>query len=213
MSRFNTYAKKVDQIARGAFEEYQKAADEYERAKTQRDKYPQRRGMVDGEYQIKSSKAELDYQRAKATLTDAKRALEDSEREVKTLRQDLARAVNDHYAADPSAIDGNVMTLLNSGILKSTDYAKLMKDAQNAGNHTMIRLIAQSADDAAAKSDKIDRDEAIALRNVSYHGKRDDAAATLEAFDALASIYDRTVRNPDIIRYWDELSKPIVDNF
>jgi hypothetical protein len=61
MSEFNNYARKMDEIARAAFDEYSKAADRERRAEDARRQYPQRQGVVSADYAATSARAQADY--------------------------------------------------------------------------------------------------------------------------------------------------------
>ena len=64
MSKFNSYARKVNDIATAAFEEYRKTEQAYKKAEEQARKYPQRMGMVDAQYAAKSARAQAGQRNA-----------------------------------------------------------------------------------------------------------------------------------------------------
>ena len=105
--------------------------------------------MVDAQYAAKSARAQADFLEAKEAYRKAKGVLESHKSEIAALRKELVAELDDHYAADPAALDSNTLELLKSGVLKANEYAKLMDKAQAAGNHTMARMIGKYAADAA----------------------------------------------------------------
>ena len=209
MGRFSSYSKRVNEIAAAAFEEYRKAEKAYMAAKEQQRKYPQRHGMVDAQYAAKSARAQADFLEAKEAFTDAKRALQSHNSEIAALRKELAAELDDAYAADPAKLDGATLELLKSGILKPNEYAKLMDAATGRGNHTMARMIAKYAGDAAADVGKKygdNSEQARTLRAISYTADQNNGNDTLQAFDLMAEVYSRTSKNPAMIDAWGELT-------
>ena len=123
--------------------------------------------------------------------------------------------VTDDYSADPKAIDNNTLTLLNAGILKSSDYEKLMKEAQAADNHTMVRLIGKYAGNAAEAEERKNGSNSIKakeLRTISYMG-RENGDNVLRSFDSLSEVFRRTADNPAMIDKWDYLTGDTIENF
>lgn len=216
MSKFNSYAKKVDEIAKNAFEEYRKAEAAYKKAEEQARKYPQRYGLVDAQYAAQSARAQADLLEAKSNMDTAKKAFEGHKSEIAALRKQLVSELDDHYAANPAALDNNTLELLKSGILKPNEYTKLISKAQSDGNYTMARMIGKYALEAAAKRSKEygdDDQKAKELRLISFNADQDNGNDTLQAFDFLSDVYNRSVNNPSMIYAWDELTSAVVENF
>lgn len=218
MSKFNSYAQKVDQIAKAAFEEYRKAEADYKKAQEEFSKYPAiLTGSVGAEYYAKKARAEANFLQAKEDKKAAERVFESHKKEIAAIRKELAAELDDHYAADPAALDNNTLELLKSGILSSSEYSRLLNAAQETNNHTMARVIAKYAGDAADQiSNKYgDRDQrARELRAVSYEARSSsDGSKYLEAFDNMADIYNRCVKNPGMIEHWGEFTAETVENF
>lgn len=215
MGKFHSYGEKVNEIATAAFNKYRKAEKAYRAAEDQRNKYPQRMGMVDAEYAAKSARAQADYLEAKEAFSKAKITMQNHNIEIAALRKELAAELAAYYAADPAELDHNTLELMKSGILAPHEYAKLMREAASGGNHTMARLIAKYAADAAeARAGKYgqDDDKAITLRTISYTAGQHDGSETLQAFDAMADVYNRAINNPYMIDHWEELTGPIADS-
>ena len=215
MSKFNSYARKVDEIAKAAFEDYRKAEQAYKKAEEQTRQYPQRYGIVDAQYTAKSARAQADFLEAKEAMKAVKTALEGHKSEIAALRKELVSELDDHYAADPAALDSATLELLKSGVLKANEYGKLMDKAQSDGNYTMARMIAKYAGDAAeqrgSKYGQND-EQARTLRAISYMAGQNNGSDTLQAFDLLSEVYSRSVNNPAMIDAWGELTANAVEN-
>lgn len=215
MSKFNSYARKVNDIATAAFEEYRKTEQAYKKAEEQARQYPQRMGMVDAQYAAKSARAQADFLEAKEAYRKAKATLESHKSEIAALRKELVSELDDHYAADPAALDGSTLELLKSGVLKANEYAKLMDKAQSDGNYTMARMIAKYAGDAAADVGKKygdNSEQARTLRAISYTANQNNGNDTLQAFDLMADVYNRATNNPGMIDHWGELTGNALEN-
>ena len=215
MSKFNSYAKKLDEQARAAFKAYRDAEAAYKKAEQKAREYPQRHGMVDAQYAAKSARAQADFLEAKEAYRKAKGVLESHKSEIAALRKELVAELDDHYAADPAALDSNTLELLKSGVLKANEYAKLMDKAQSDGNYTMARMIAKYAGDAAAeRGNKYGQndEQARVLRGISYTANQNNGNETLQAFDLMGDVYNRAVNNPGMIDHWGELTSNALEN-
>ena len=145
MSKFNNYAKKLNEIANATFEEYRRAEAALKSAESRSKEYPRRNG-ADPSYLAKSARAEADLAEARNAFEQVRRHLfDDKRREINAVRAELETALGNEYAADPSKVDMNTLALMNSGILTAAEYNRLIDSANAAGNHTMVRLLAQSA--------------------------------------------------------------------
>ena len=215
MGKFNSYGKKVNEIAAAAFEEYRKAEKAYKAAEEQQSKYPQRHGMVDAQYAAKAARAQADFLEAKEAFKTAKDALQSHKSEIAALRKELAAELEDAYSVDPAKLDTATLELLKSGILTANEYAKLMREAQAAGNPTMVRMIGKYAEDAAtARGEKYGQndEQARTLRAISYTAGQNNGSNTLQAFDLMSDVYNRAVNNPGMIDHWGELTSNALEN-
>ena len=211
MSRFNDYAKKLNEIANATFEEYRRAEAAVKSAESRCNAYPRRNG-ADPSYMAKSARAEADLAEANAQFEHCRRHLfDDKRREIAAVRAELEKAVFDAFAADPKAVDMNTLALMNSGILTAAEYNRLIDASTAAGNHTMVRLLAQSAKDRAAKVN--DSDTAREYRLVAQKGKGANGREFLEAFDYMGDVFNRCERNFSLAGKWDELTADVVENF
>lgn len=211
MSRFNDYAKKLNEIANATFEEYRRAEAAVKSAESRCNAYPRRNG-ADPAYMARSARAEADLCEARNAFDQMRRHLfDDKRREIAAVREELEKAVFDAFAADPKAVDMNTLALMNSGILTAAEYNRLIDSANAAGNHTMVRLLAQSAKDRADKVN--DSDTAREYRLVAQKGKGANGREFLEAFDYMGDVFNRCERNFALAGKWGELTADVVENF
>lgn len=211
MSRFNNYAKRMNEIANAAFAEYREKEAAVKSAESRRNAYPRRNG-ADPAYLAKSARAEADLCEARNAFDQMRRHLfDDKRKEIAAVRAELEKAVFDAFAADPKAVDMNTLALMNSGILTAAEYNRLIDASTAAGNHTMVRLLAQSAKDRADKVN--DSDTAREYRLVAQKGKGMDGRQYLEAFDYMGDVFNRCERNFSLAGKWDELTADVVENF
>lgn len=211
MSKFNDYARKLNEIANATFEEYRRAETALKSAESRSKEYPRRNG-ADPSYLAKSARAEADLAEARNAFEQVRRHLfDDKRREIAAVRAELETALGNEYAADPSKVDMNTLALMNSGILTAAEYNRLIDSANAAGNHTMVRLLAQSAKDRADKVN--DSNTAREYRLVAQRGKGANGQQYLEAFDYMTDTFNRCERNFSLTKKWDELTAPVVENF
>ena len=211
MSKFNNYAKKLNEIANATFTEYRAKSDAVKSAESKYNAYPWRDG-ADPTYLAKSARARADLAEAKAQFEHCRRHLfEEQRKDIAVIRAELVEALGKEYAADPKAVDANTLALMNSGIMTADEYSRLIDSAIASGNFTMTRLLAKSAADMAEKV--TDSDVARSYRLVSHKGKGMDGREYLQAFDFLADTFNRCERNFALSTKWDELTSPVVDSF
>ena len=211
MSKFSSYARKMNEIANATFAEYRAKSDAVKSAESKYRAYPRRSG-ADPSYMAKSARAEADLAEARAQFEHCRRHLfEERQRDVAVIRAELVEALNKEYAADPSKVDMQTLELLRSGIMSADEYGRLIDAAASSGNHTMVRLIAKSAADMAEKV--TDSDVARSYRLVSHRGKGNDGNEYLRAFDFLADTFNRCERNFALTPKWDELTSAVVESF
>ena len=211
MSRFNSYAKRMNEIANAAFAEYREKEAAVKSAESRCNAYPRRSG-ADPSYMAKSARAEADLAEARAQFEHCRRHLfEEQRKDIAVIRAELVEALGKEYAADPKAVDANTLALMNSGIMTADEYSRLIDSAIASGNFTMTRLLAKSAADMAEKV--TDSDVARSYRLVSHKGKGMDGREYLQAFDFLTDTFNRCERNFALSTKWDELTSPVVDSF
>lgn len=216
MSRFNSYARKLDEQAKAAFKAYRDAEAAYKKAEAKAKAYPQRNGFVNADYAAKCARAQADFLEAKQAYETARRTFRDSDTQFNAMRKELAAAIDDAYSADPAQLDSNTLELLKSGILTGSEYTKLLEQAKAASNATMVRMIGKYAGDAAkarGESHGMNDREAQALRVAEYNSRSYTGGDRLEAFDNMVSLYHRCTNNPGMIDHWDEFTAETVENF
>lgn len=216
MSKFSTYVKRVDGMAKDLFKEYAEAKEALERAEAKHKEYPQRDRIANADYAAKAARCYADFVEATDRLAVVKRRMVMSIDKVEAIRRELADAIENDCSIDPEQLDLKTLELLKSGILRSAEFASLMRDAQEAGNITMQRLIGKFAGDAAEEvSAKFGQGDAVAkqLRAVAHQGDASNGRQQLDAFNALYDTYKRTMNNPGMIAHWDRLTADTIENF
>ena len=214
MSRFNEYARKANAYAKAVFEEYAEAEQKLKAAESKRNACPQKNGMG-YEYDAKAARCEAEYAEAKAEYEKLCREMRDYKVDgFKPIRSELEKALADAFAANPEHLDAATLELLKSGIMSADEYDRLMSKSTTDNNPTMVRLIAKYANDRAEQADAgRDPDGAKAFRAVSFKGNSVNGNDYLQAFDVVASCFDRCMKNTALISHWDELTGEIVERF
>lgn len=209
MSEFRKYASRVHSLALETREAAKKIEETYNRAADAK--------RQAGNDPVKIARAEADYQEAlRAKNRWRMEKPYEIERQLSNIRGELAEAVKNAFAADPTALDPATMELLKSGILSSDEYQSLMNKALEAGNVTMARLVASYAErEAAAFAEKygVSDPRATTLRAVSYQGKRLDGSDYFNAYDVLANTLMRCVSNDAMWEHWEPLTSEIIQSF
>ena len=209
MSKFNSYAKRLNEAAKTAFEKYKKAEKAYQAAEDRR------RNMPWDATQEQKLLADADVVRAKEDLKAAKEAFTAGRREMDSIRGELAKDLKRAYTANPEDIDASTMELLKSGILSPSEYIDLANRAINNGNNTMLRIIGSHAEKVAEglQNDRSAMETRGALLTIATRAKNSTGAAELEAYDNLVNTFDRCTNNPAMIDHWDGLTQQYVDSF
>lgn len=212
MSKYNSYAKRVDEIARGLFNEYNKALEGFQSAEMyyKANKRPDY-GMwsTDAEKIAIAAEAEAKYQRSKAALEKAKNALNAGKAQIRSIQREFETALDADIRINPKSLDMATVEILKSGVLKPHEYSQPVSD--NAENPTMARMIGAYAGQALEKVS--DRAERMHLIHAVDESKKVDGGESREAFDNFCTVYDKCVNNPSMISYWNELTGATVENF
>lgn len=214
MSKFNDYAKRLNEIATEAFSEYNKAAENLERAKRNIKAYPFK-PVTDAEYELKRAKANADLKEAENKMQTAR--LEKYLDNIKAVRKELEAAVDRESSAKPEQIDPSVMELLKSGIMNPREMDDLLSKMAKAENFTMVRLIGKYAAEAAKTVLSEKGDAGVALSKdyqaVAYTADNTGLDNLLTGFDFLRDTFYRCTQNPAMIQHWNELTGSIIDRF
>ena len=215
MTKFNHFARQIDETAKLAFREYRDAEHDFKKAQEQARKYPQKRG-ADARYTAQAARAQADLLEAKARLDAAKRSFRDSGKQFEALRKELVAAVEKEFSADPAKLDGNTLELLKSGILTGREYKQLLAKAKSDENPTLVRLIGKYAGSAAEERSKkfgVHDPDATDMRATAQDSKTFTGHDRLDAFDYLASLYSRCTVNTSMIDHWSEFADHVVESF
>lgn len=214
MSKFNSYAVQLDELAHRTFERISEAETAYQ---TAQDDYKSLTPSSTPEAQARAA-------RMKARLIEAENALQainknlpdEVARETAAIRAELTASVNAEFVVDSEKVDTAALALLQSGIMRGADFAAMYARAAEAGNNTMCRLIAAHADKLAKSIEEKNghRDpEGEQLRQIVYTAKALDGRAYLESFDGLSDTLRRSVNNHSMIKFWDQLTSEAITNF
>ncbi len=212
MSKFNHYARELNEIANEAFDAFKKAEKKLNEATEERNKYNRYGGNIPQGLAAEHARAKADYLEAKDAYTAAKKRLFASDNEqVKTLRKNLMAAIEAENMADPAQLDTATLELLKSGILSANEYAHLMGEAKRCNNNTMVRMIGKYAGEAAERAS--DPMQAASLRSISMDSKSAGYADRVQAFDNMVNVMNRAANNPAMVSCWEELTADIVEKF
>ena len=114
MSKFSSYARKMNEIANATFAEYRAKSDAVKSAESKYNAYPRRNG-ADPSYMAKSARAEAYLAEARAQFEHCRRHLfEERRRDIAVIRAELVEALGNEYAADPSKVDMQTLELLTA---------------------------------------------------------------------------------------------------
>ena len=219
MSKYNTYAQKLDTAFKAARDEYAAAFQKLQQAR--RDELSARAWKPDDtaeEKTVRITRAALALHDAEAAFNEVSRRVwanfEDTRR---TLREELEQEASAAGIADPDAIDSNALELMKTGVLTSADYSAFLEKYDN--NPTMLKLIAHYAHEAAEVTDN--RKEAATLNAVSL-ACQSGQSAIMRAWDELSNVADkcggsRAKRSPELLvtmgARWEEITGAAVEDF
>ena len=205
MSKFNSYARRLNEAAKEAFEKYKKAEKAFNGAEDRR------RNMPWNATAEEKTLAEARLIEARKDLQEAQKVLASSLENMKGIRGELVKDLGTAYRANPEDIDPNTMELLKSGILTPAEYVDLANRAINGGNNTMLRVIGSYAD--KLEKDSLSLEDRGALYAVVNKAKTSTGADELGRFDVLMETFSRCANNPLMIDHWDELTQENVETF
>lgn len=217
MSKYNSYAKRLNDLFHETATEYKKLANAVEAAEREAQQYPEHHpGTV---YEAKKLAA-------KAALTAANEVFRHGvndlfaryERGVSNLTAELEKAVQSECAVKPADIDSNALELLKSGIMTVSDYAAMVE--QYSSNATMSRLILKYADEQRqTMRDAAERQQMTAITMRAKANSTGEASGWGELVNT-ANIYSGS-KNPmrskyvqDVQAYWDKPEiQAAIENF
>lgn len=173
MSKYNHFARDLDDAFKAARSEYTTAYNAVEQA--------QNAVQNAGTDALKKQIAALQLQDAEESMRkESARIWSEFDAKAAELRRALEKEVQTNNLADPSAIDSNAVELMKTGVLTTDDYFNFADKYD--GNATMLRLIGYYAREAAAATE--DRKDKVAL-TVLAQDCANGMGKTLKAFDEL----------------------------
>ena len=214
MSKYNSYARNLDEGFRAARDEYTAVYNELTKAKEN--------ASAAGLDAVKKQIATLQLQEAENKMrTEAARIWAEFDAKAADLRRALEKEVQTSNLADPSAIDSNAVELMKTGVLTVDDYFGFAD--RYDGNPTMLKLIGHYAKEAADSAD--DRKDKVALTVLAQDCAK-GTGKTLKAWDNLMTAANycsgrggsgnrRTTPGLTLSmgEWWEQLSGEIVENF
>ncbi len=230
MSRFNTYARRMDKEVKKYRDRYK---DAKKRLKEAQDRYAefQRQPKPYNETRAERYERETEEEELKREESNARFLFEEVRNDrysvldnAKKIRNELAKEISEAFCADPSAIDNGILTLLNSDVLTAKEMKKFADAARESGNHTMCRIIAGKAKERAEelfqKEGNRHPDYSV-LNGIVHDAQMNDGRAILSNFDALVNCAQYCVGNPELHRpenegmfdRWEQLTESLVENF
>ena len=209
-TKFNRFAVRVDELAKRKFNDYEVEKSLYDIARDNYESFPEKAGASAG-YAAKAADYKAKYLKAKASYDALRGSMIDSIREVVSIRNELAKALTEAYRTKSSDIDAGVAILLTSGILTEHEYSDLIDEYIQNGNATMARLTGAAAARAAdgAKDENTQRN----LRMIAHRGMDNPARRILADFDNISYAYEKTMKNPSMIKSWAQITADAIQNF
>lgn len=225
MSRYNTYARRLDTTFRSARDEYAAAYDNLVQARqADTDAKAWRPNDTAEDKQLRTATAALDLSKAEVEFKIADgRIWSEFDMKCKELRKELEKDVQKDSLANPDAIDANALELLKSGALTVEDYYSFAERYES--NATMLRVISKYALDASENAGDTKDKDAAALRILSDNCKT-GMGTVLRAWNELEGLASycsgrggssRTAIDPTHIismgKWWEELAGQSIENF
>ena len=185
MSKYNTFARRLEDTFMEARRAYNEAADkvaEAEQAKAKAE--AQHTETYVGECAARRARAEARLIEEKGKFDKAKKEIwAQYDRAVEALTRELSEAVRADNVADPDAIDNNALVLLQSGVMSVDDYEHFL--SRFDGNSAMLKLVGKYASEAAER-EKDDVSARTRLASVAFAAK-DGQGATMRNWNGIVS--------------------------
>lgn len=202
MSRFNHYAKKLEELTFEAAKKLKEAEAKEESTRQSLSAFPERNGFVDANYQLERNKRIVAHDEAVLNLRNVKETVpKELSRQLAEMRSKLKAEADDYFAVDPSQLQPEVVSFLKSDMLNLNDYNKLMKAAIADNNVTMIRIIADSANKSADNT--TDNDTRLKLKAIATEADIYTSDNYLTAFDSLVSVSESCMNNIRLVDHWN----------
>lgn len=214
MSKYNSYARRLDKAFRDMVREYNDLVSSVTAAERTVSSYANARDSV-----------EIAHKNAAIATLNAKR--EEFRRNSSKLMEQFCRDVDgltmelktdDENFVNPKDVDANAMELLKSGIMNGSDYAAMVE--RYSGNTTMLRLIGKYANEARQTAENpVERQKITA----AMMDTRELSTGVVEQFEVLArtaktysghKIPDRVQYVQSMQKYWDKPDiQAAIENF
>lgn len=185
MSKFNSYARRLEDAFMEARRAYNEAADKVAEAEQAKEKAAaQRVENYPGECAARRVRAEARLIEERGRFDKAKSEIwEQYDRAVEALTRELSEAVRADSTANPDAIDANGLELMKSEIMTADDFESFLSRYDN--NPTMLKMIAKYAAEAAER-EKDDVVTRTRLASVAF-AARDGESATMRNWNGIVS--------------------------
>jgi len=222
MTKYNHYAKELDEAFKEAREIYIKAYTEYSGTKKAFEELPYMSGMIPFDVAERRKKAKYDYEIAELKFNEAKRTVwQNFNNRRAELRRQLEAEVAKNGIANPESVDMATVELLKSGVLTVDDYIALVEKYDD--NPTMLKLVAKYVKEAANDDKKTasERGRLSAINAIVKDGK----AKVIRKWDDLSTVADycSNQRNPttvnsdrhtmSMVGHWEECSANTINEF
>ena len=219
MSKYNSYARELDSIAREAFGEIEKLDDAVEAARKDVQENPGIHFMPkypteDMLKKVSAAKA------ARKKLSDAENARSrffanygaegraKYRKRVEIVRQELSDTLDADFGLNPDDLDMKAVKILENGGLNAKDFKGLLKKYES--NPTMLRTIRKHLKDAT-EADLENKE----LRDVYLYDEigRQADESYLDTFDDLNSVFERGLHSGVTRAMWDDLTAEAIEEF
>lgn len=210
MSKFKSYAERVNTIAKAAFEAYQEAAEKAAKAEARYNDIVRSKPTT-YEAQARAARAKADMLEAQQGVREAKNYMQSEIASVHSVGRELQEAVYREYSAKGEEVDLATLELMKSGILKPREYFTLYETAKNNGNNTMCRLIGKYCGEAASEAPT--NELQAQMNKLATTATIAPGREHLDAFNVLEDAYTRTANNPSMIPHWEQITDSVIANF
>lgn len=214
MSKYNSYARNLDAAFRAARDEHTAVYNELTKAKEN--------ASAAGLDAVRQQIATLQLQEAEKKMRqETERIWSVFDAKAAELRSALEKEVQTSNLADPSAVDGNAVELMKTGVLTVDDYFSFAD--KYSENSTMLKLIGHYAKEAADSAD--DRKDKVVLTVLAQDCAK-GTGKTLKAWDSMMTAANycsgrggsgnrRTTPGLTLSmgEWWEQLSGEIIENF
>ena len=185
---YNRATRELDALVRKTRETHHAAVDRYEMAEKEVVKWNAPVSVFDLTATAAQANARAAFQDCKSqTFHDVSAAWDSFDQQAKAIRAELAEAVSEASVLRAADVDEKAVILLNSGLMQSRDYQRMVQDyAQNPAILSILRQAAEKYCNALNDSDNMssNANEIYAMRHIIETAKT-SGERELQAFDRL----------------------------